>query len=95
MATPSRENPDKKAPGGQTDVDGLRDELKVILDKATEIDNTAATSLKAFVDLTDYGFSDATYKNRDEAANAIKEAERLAALAKKKPEDLTRDGLRR
>ncbi|WP_433572565.1 hypothetical protein [Streptomyces sp. CA-251247] len=85
-----RENPDKKAPGGQTDVDGLRDEIKVILDKATEIDSTAATSLKALVDLTDYGFSDATYKNRDEAADALKEAERLAALAKKKPEDMTR-----
>ncbi|MFD3438344.1 hypothetical protein ACFWU3_12695 [Streptomyces sp. NPDC058685] len=84
-----RENPDKRAPGGQTDVDGLRDELKVILDKAAEIDSTAATSLKALVDLTDYGFSDATYKDRDEAANALKEAERLAALAKKKPEDLT------
>ncbi|GGU65043.1 DUF6571 family protein [Streptomyces lavendofoliae] len=84
-----RENPDKKAPGGQTDVDALRDELQGILNKATEIDTTASTALKALVDLTDHGFSDASYKNRDEAANAVKEAERLAALAKKKPEDLT------
>ncbi|MDN3297427.1 hypothetical protein QWM81_25975 [Streptomyces ficellus] len=84
-----RENPDKKAPNGQADVDALRNELQGILDKATEIDSTASTSLKALVDLTDHGFSDATYKDRDQAANAVKEAERLAALAKKKPEDLT------
>ncbi|MFF8847535.1 hypothetical protein ACF08N_33290 [Streptomyces sp. NPDC015127] len=84
-----RENPDKKAPGGQADLDALRDELQGILNKATEIDSTGSTSLKALVDLTDHGFSDAKYKDRDEAANAVKEAERLAALAKKKPEDMT------
>ncbi|MFJ4872489.1 hypothetical protein [Streptomyces sp. NPDC088757] len=84
-----RENPDKKAPGGQSDVDGLRDELQGILNTATEIDSSAATSLKALVDLVDHGFSDAVYKDRDSAANAVKEAEKLAALAKKKPEDLT------
>ncbi|MGA5424189.1 hypothetical protein [Streptomyces lavendulocolor] len=84
-----RENPDQKAPGGQTDVDALRDELQGILNKATEIDSTASTSLKALVDLKDQGFSDARYGSRDEAANAVKEAERLAALARKKPEDLT------
>ncbi|MFC8918971.1 hypothetical protein ACFT5C_24725 [Streptomyces sp. NPDC057116] len=84
-----RENPDKKAPGGQSDVDALRDELQSILNKATEIDSTASTSLKALVDLADHGFSDAAYKDRDTAANALKEAERLAALARKKPEDLT------
>ncbi|MEU0660599.1 DUF6571 family protein [Streptomyces lavendulocolor] len=84
-----RENPDKKAPGGQTDVDALRDELQGILNKATEIDSTASTSLKALVDLKDQGFSDARYGSRDEAANAVKEAERLAALARKKPQDLT------
>ncbi|MFC8274880.1 hypothetical protein ACFUJR_20555 [Streptomyces sp. NPDC057271] len=84
-----RENPDKKAPNGQTDVDALRDELQGILNTATEIDSTASTSLKALVDLTDHGFADAVYKNRDEAAAAVKEAEKLAAIAKKKPEDLT------
>ncbi|MFJ5938969.1 DUF6571 family protein [Streptomyces cinereoruber] len=84
-----RENPDKKAPNGQSDVDGLRDELQGILNTATEIDSSAATSLKALVDLTDHGFSDAVYKDRDSAANAVKEAEKLAAIAKKKPEDLT------
>ncbi|MFF8833531.1 hypothetical protein [Streptomyces sp. NPDC015131] len=84
-----RENPDKKAPGGQADVDALRDELQGILNKATEIDTTASTALKALVDLVDHGFSDASYKDRDTAAGAVKEAERLAALARKKPEDLT------
>ncbi|MFC9271539.1 hypothetical protein [Streptomyces zhihengii] len=84
-----RENPDQKAPGGQEDVTGLRNELQGILDKATEIDTTASTSLKALVDLTDHGFSDAVYKDRDSATAAIKDAERLAAIAKKKPEDLT------
>ncbi|MFE5884797.1 hypothetical protein [Streptomyces hydrogenans] len=83
------ENPDKKAPGGQTDVDGLAKELQGILNTATEIDNSASTALKALVDLTDHGFSDATYKDRDSAVNAVKEAEKLAALAKKKPRDLT------
>ncbi|MER8036005.1 hypothetical protein [Streptomyces hydrogenans] len=83
------ENPDKKAPGGQTDVDALAKELQGILNTATEIDNSASTALKALVDLTDHGFSDATYKDRDSAVNAVKEAEKLAALAKKKPRDLT------
>lgn len=84
-----RENPDNKAPGGESDVTGLRDELQGILNKATEIDSSAAKTLKALVDLTDYGFSDAEYKDRDTADAALKEAEQLAALAKKKPEDLT------
>ncbi|UYQ64759.1 DUF6571 family protein [Streptomyces peucetius] len=84
-----RENPDKKAPNGEQDVTGLREELQGILNQATEIDNSASKTLKALVDLTDYGFSDAKYKDRDTADTALKEAEKLAALAKKKPEDLT------
>ncbi|MFD9867329.1 DUF6571 family protein [Streptomyces niveus] len=82
-------NPDPKPANGQKDVDALRDELQGILDKATEMDSTAATSLKALVDLTDYGFSGQKYADRDSAANAIKEAENLARIAKKNPEDLT------
>ncbi|WP_030754002.1 DUF6571 family protein [Streptomyces griseus] len=83
------ENPDKKAPNGQSDVDALRDELDGIVRAATEIDTSAATALKALVDLTDHGFSDASYQDRDSAVNAVKEAEKLAALARKKTEDLT------
>ncbi|ATW50918.1 hypothetical protein [Streptomyces peucetius] len=84
-----RENPDKKAPNGEKDVTDLHGDLQDILNKATEIDTSASKTLKALVDLTDYGFSDAKYKDRDTADAALKEAERLAALAKKKPEDLT------
>ncbi|MFB6953262.1 hypothetical protein ACFCXP_26850 [Streptomyces niveus] len=82
-------NPDPKPANGQTDVDALRDELEGILNTATEVDNTASTSLKALVDLTDYGFSGQRYADRDSAAAAIKEAENLARIAKKNPEDLT------
>ncbi|MEV8421269.1 DUF6571 family protein [Streptomyces niveus] len=82
-------NPDPKPANGQTDVDALRDELQGILNTATEVDNTASTSLKALVDLTDYGFSGQKYADRDSAAAAIKEAENLARIAKKNPEDLT------
>lgn len=67
--TPS---PDPKPANGQKDVDALRDELQGILDKATEMDNTAATSLKALVDLTDYGFSGQKYADRDSAVTAIR-----------------------
>ncbi|MFE7568608.1 hypothetical protein ACFU76_16860 [Streptomyces sp. NPDC057539] len=82
-------NPDPAPANGQKDVDALRDELEGILRTATEIDSTASTSLKALVDLTDYGFSGQKYADRDSAANAIKEAENLARIAKKNPEDLT------
>lgn len=82
-------NPDPKPANGQKDVDALRDELQGILDTATEMDTTASASLKALVDLTDYGFSGQKYADRDAAAGAIKEAENLARLAKKNPEDLT------
>ncbi|MCL7382332.1 DUF6571 family protein [Streptomyces sp. 35G-GA-8] len=82
-------NPDPAPANGQKDVDALRDELEGILRTATEIDSTASTSLKALVDLTDYGFSGQKYADRDSAAKAIKEAENLARIAKKNPEDLT------
>ncbi|MFI6086098.1 hypothetical protein ACIBBB_35090 [Streptomyces sp. NPDC051217] len=82
-------NPDPKPANDQKDVDALRDELQGILNTATEVDSTASTSLKALVDLTDYGFSGQKYADRDSAANAIKEAENLARIAKKNPEDLT------
>ncbi|MGW2510630.1 hypothetical protein ACWC0A_14565 [Streptomyces scopuliridis] len=82
-------NSDPAPANGQKDVDALRDELEGILRTATEIDSTASTSLKALVDLTDYGFSGQKYADRDSAVNAIKEAENLARIAKKNPEDLT------
>ncbi|WP_372349376.1 hypothetical protein [Streptomyces sp. KL116D] len=73
----------------QHDITALRDEIEKILKNAAESDSSANEVLKAIADQTELGFSDATYKDRDDAAAAIKEAEDLARIAKKKPEDLT------
>ncbi|GAA3828979.1 DUF6571 family protein [Streptomyces phyllanthi] len=88
-------HPDRAAKGttvpehDASDVTALRDEIQKILNDATESDNSANKVLQALVDQSRLGFSDAGYKDRDAAANAIKEAEDLADLAKKKPEDIT------
>ncbi|MFF8230764.1 hypothetical protein [Streptomyces caelestis] len=71
------------------EITALRDELQKILDKATESDKSASTVLTAIADQSRLGFSDADYASRDEAADAMKKADELAGLAKKKPEDLT------
>ncbi|MEU9989378.1 hypothetical protein AB0E10_21800 [Streptomyces sp. NPDC048045] len=73
----------------QKDVDALRNEIQGILSKATESDNSAKTVLMAIVDQSAMGFSDATYKDRDAAADAVKEADELAKLAKKDPDNLS------
>ncbi|MFF6999958.1 hypothetical protein ACFY93_34205 [Streptomyces sp. NPDC008313] len=75
--------------GDEKDVTALRDEIQRILDDASESDNTAGTVLQALVDQTRLGFSDATYKDRDAAADAVEEADELARLAKKDPDDLS------
>ncbi|MEU5061514.1 hypothetical protein [Streptomyces sp. NPDC021470] len=88
-------HPDRAAKGhtppehDQSDVTALRDEVQKILDKATESDSSASKVLKAIADQSELGFSDASYKSRDEAAEAVKTAEDLAKIAKKNPEDLT------
>ncbi|MDK0522635.1 DUF6571 family protein [Streptomyces sp. ML-6] len=88
-------HPDRAAKGttvpdhSQSDVTALRDEIQKILDKATESDHTAAVALKALADQADLGFTGAEYKDRDSAAEAIKKADQLSAIAKKDPEDLT------
>ncbi|MFH8618628.1 DUF6571 family protein [Streptomyces sp. NPDC017979] len=73
----------------QGDVDSVRDQIKGILDKASESDSTAARVLRSLVDQADKGFGDASYKDRDQAADAVKTAEDLAELAKKDPSKLT------
>ncbi|WP_225840080.1 hypothetical protein [Streptomyces sp. NK08204] len=73
----------------QKDVDALRDEIQGILTKATESDNSAKTVLMAIVDQSTLGFSDASYKDRDTAADAVKQADELAKLAKQDPDDLS------
>ncbi|MGW0207955.1 hypothetical protein ACWDZ8_19825 [Streptomyces sp. NPDC003233] len=73
----------------QKDCDDLRDEIQRILSKATESDSSARTVLVAIADQSRMGFSDTSYKNRDAAADAVKEADELAKLAKKNPDDLS------
>ncbi|MGW0885141.1 hypothetical protein [Streptomyces sp. NPDC002671] len=81
-------HPDRAAKGvnvpehSQQDVDGLRDEIQRILSKATESDNSAAKVLRLLVDQAKYGFSDAHYKDRDSAAEALEAADKLAKMAK-------------
>ncbi|MGW0770381.1 hypothetical protein [Streptomyces sp. NPDC002676] len=81
-------HPDRAAKGvnvpehSQQDVDDLRDEIQRILSKATESDNSAAKVLRLLVDQTKYGFSDAHYKDRDSAAEAVEAADKLAKMAK-------------
>lgn len=84
--------PEGRAQGdadNKADITALRDDIQKILDKATESDNSAAEVLKALADQSKLGFTDARYKDRDTAAEALKQAEELANLAKKDPEDLT------
>ncbi|MEU6803716.1 DUF6571 family protein [Streptomyces neyagawaensis] len=71
------------------DIGALREEIQEILDRATEIDESAGTVLGAIADQSRLGFSDARYQDRDAAARAVREADELAVLARKKPEDLT------
>ncbi|MFF0450937.1 hypothetical protein ACFYT4_31925 [Streptomyces sp. NPDC004609] len=94
-------HPDRVAKGSTVpshtpeDTTALRDEIQVILDGATESDNSAAQVLKALVDQSEYGFSEANYQDRDAAANAVKAAENMAAIMKKDPHDVTNTELSR
>ncbi|MFE0424359.1 hypothetical protein [Streptomyces sp. NPDC058953] len=73
----------------QGDVDGVRDRIQGIVSKATESDSTAARVLRTLAGQAEKGFGESSYKDRDQAANAVKKAEELAALAKKDPSKLT------
>lgn len=73
----------------KADITALRDRIQGILNKATESDESAKTVLQAIADQSSLGFSDANYTDRGSAAEAVKKAEELAALAKKNPDDLT------
>ncbi|NED71981.1 hypothetical protein G3I51_06420 [Streptomyces sp. SID9944] len=85
-------------PGGKTGVtdqkvvDAFCKEIQGILTKATQSDNTAAQALKLIVDQAKYGFSDASYADRDEAAKAVAAAEKLAEMAKK-PDAMSLDDI--
>ncbi|MFI9247669.1 hypothetical protein ACIGXF_35010 [Streptomyces sp. NPDC053086] len=80
---------------GATDqkvVDAFRDEIQGILSKATESDSSAAKVLKLLVDQAKYGFTDASYGNRDEAVEAVAAAEKLAKMAEH-PDDMSLDDI--
>ncbi|MFC8696802.1 hypothetical protein [Streptomyces parvus] len=88
-------HPDRAAKGtsvpehDESDVTALRDEVQGILKKATESDNSASKVLTAIADQSKMGFSDASYKDRDSAVEAVEAAESLARIAAKNPEDIT------
>ncbi|MFF8592650.1 hypothetical protein ACF061_14595 [Streptomyces sp. NPDC015220] len=70
---------------GATDqkvVEAFRVEIEGILSGATQSDNSAAQALRLLVDQAEYGFADASYADRDEAAKAVAAAEELAKMAK-------------
>ncbi|MFD6079070.1 DUF6571 family protein [Streptomyces hydrogenans] len=73
----------------QSTVDGVRDRIDGILRSAAESDSSAAKVLRALVDQAEKGFGDAKYADRDQAADAMKTAEDLAALAKKDPSKMS------
>ncbi|MTE18152.1 hypothetical protein F0L17_03200 [Streptomyces sp. TRM43335] len=87
-------HPDRAAEGTDVpdhtpeDVTALRDEVQGILTKAAESDSSAARALRALADQTPYGFSDASYADRDAAAEALEAADRAAELAED-PGDMT------
>ncbi|WP_329221592.1 hypothetical protein OG352_31455 [Streptomyces sp. NBC_01485] len=73
-------------------VDAFRDEIQGILTRATQSDNSAAKVLRLLVDQAKYGFADAAYANRDEAAETVAAAEKLAKMAKN-PADMSLDDI--
>ncbi|MEV6504063.1 hypothetical protein [Streptomyces prunicolor] len=86
---------DPSGKSGVTDqgtVDDFRDEIRGILTRATQSDQSAAKVLKLLVDEAKYGFADASYANRDEAAKAVAAAEKLAKMAKD-PADMSLDDI--
>ncbi|MEV6406740.1 hypothetical protein AB0M58_28025 [Streptomyces bobili] len=74
-------------------VDGLRDEIQGILTKATQSDNSAAKVLRLLVDQVKYGFTDASYADRDSAAKVVAAAEKLAKVAAN-PADMSLDDIK-
>jgi hypothetical protein len=78
----------KTGAADQKAVNALREEIEGILTKATQSDNSAAKALRLIVDQAKYGFSDASYSDRDSAAKAVAAAEKLAKMAKK-PSDMS------
>ncbi|MFJ1618199.1 MULTISPECIES: hypothetical protein [unclassified Streptomyces] len=88
-------HPDRAAKGHEVpdhspqDADHLRDDVQLILNRATESDTTAATVLRAIVDQAEVGFSGASYTDRDTAIDALRKAEEAAKLIKEKGDEMS------
>ncbi|MEW1720765.1 hypothetical protein [Streptomyces sp. NPDC093109] len=88
-------HPDRAAKGtevpshSQQDVDYLRDDVQLILSRATESDTTAAQVLRALVDQAEQGFANGVYGDRESAVEALEKAEDIAQIIKKKGDDMT------
>ncbi|HEX5569661.1 MAG TPA: hypothetical protein VFY14_22540 [Streptomyces sp.] len=88
-------HPDRAAPGTELpdhspqDAEHLRDDVQRILSRATHSDTTAARVLRLLADQNPYGFSDASYKDRDTPTEALKAAEEAANLIKKKGDEMS------
>ncbi|MES9809740.1 hypothetical protein [Streptomyces cinereoruber] len=94
-------HPDRAAKGHEVpdhspqDAEHLRDDIQVILDRATESDSTAATVLRALVDQAGAGFSGAEYGDRDSAIDALRKAEEAAKLLKEKGDEMSPEEFRK
>ncbi|WP_329024121.1 hypothetical protein [Streptomyces sp. NBC_00690] len=88
-------HPDRAAKGhtvpehSEADAIAFRDEIQRILEGATESDSSAARALTMLVGQTEFGFSDAAYYDRDRAAEAMKDADRIAKLMQTKGDDMS------
>lgn len=66
----------------EAELNAVRDEIAEVLGKATESDTSAAKALRALADQSKYGFSRASYKDRDSAARALRRAAEMARAAR-------------
>ncbi|MER7692894.1 DUF6571 family protein [Streptomyces sp. NPDC097610] len=88
-------HPDRAAKGttvpdhSEQDVTELRDDVQRILGRATHSDETASEALRAIVEQAEYGFSGASYGDRDSATKALEDAEKYANLIKNKGDSMS------
>ncbi|MGW2838431.1 hypothetical protein ACWCWD_11610 [Streptomyces sp. NPDC001493] len=94
-------HPDRAAAGhdvpdhSQQDADQLRDDVQVIMGRASESDTTASTVLRALVDQAEFGFSGAAYEDRDSAIDAIRKAEEAARILKENGDEMSPEEFQR
>ncbi|MGW1465558.1 hypothetical protein ACWCPT_14625 [Streptomyces sp. NPDC002308] len=94
-------HPDRAAAGhdvpdhSQQDADQLRDDVQVIMGRASESDTTASTVLRALVDQAEFGFSGAAYGDRDSATDAIRKAEEAARILKENGDEMSPEEFQR